>query len=73
MPYLKTKTPMGKVLATRPLEVLALDYTVLEPSSNGKENVLVMTDVFTKFSVAVPTRDQKASTVAKVLLNEWVF
>ena len=73
MPFLKTKTPMGKVLATRPLEVLALDYTVLEPSSNGMENVLVMTDVFTKFSVAVPTRDQKASTVAKVLLNEWVF
>ena len=73
MPYLKTKTPMGKVLATRPLEVLALDYTVLEPSSNGMENVLVMTDVFTKFSVAVPTKDQKASTVAQVLLNEWVF
>ena len=35
------------------------------------ENVLVMTDVCTKFTQAVPTRDQKARTVAKVLVQEW--
>ena len=29
-----------------------------------------MTDVFTKFTVAVPTKDQKAATVAKAL-REW--
>ncbi|CAB4010089.1 Transposon Ty3-I Gag-Pol poly, partial [Paramuricea clavata] len=51
--------------------VLAIDFTLLERSSDGKENVLVMTDVFTKFSLAVPTKDQKASTVAKVLVKEW--
>lgn len=33
--------------------------------------MLVMTDVFTKFTHAVPTRDQKAATTAKVLVREW--
>ena len=35
------------------------------------ESVLVMTDVFTKFSWAVPARDQKANTTARLLVREW--
>ena len=30
-----------------------------------------MTDIFTKYTQAVPTRDQKATTVAKTLVKEW--
>ena len=59
---------MGKLLATKPLEILAIDFTILEPATDGRENVLVMTDVFTKFTCAVPTRDQKSITTAKVLV-----
>ena len=33
--------------------------------------VLVMTDVFTKYAWAVPTRDQKACTTVNVLVREW--
>ena len=32
-----------------------------------------MTDAFSKFTVAIPTRDQKATTVAKVLTQEWFY
>uniref|UniRef100_A0A8C2HMT4 Gypsy retrotransposon integrase-like protein 1 n=1 Tax=Cyprinus carpio TaxID=7962 RepID=A0A8C2HMT4_CYPCA len=64
---------MGHLLASRPNEVLAIDFTVLEPSYSGQENILVMTDVFSKFSIAVPTHDQRAETVAQVLVEEWFY
>lgn len=62
---------MGHLLASRPNEIVAMDFTMLEPTYNGLENVLVMTDVFSKYTLAVPTRDQRASTVAQVLVTEW--
>ena len=67
----KVRPKMGTLHAKKPLEVLAMDFTVLERSSSGLENVLVLTDVFTKFTQAIPTRDQKATTVAQVLVKEW--
>ena len=66
-----TNTTSGHLIASRPLEVLAIDFTKLDQASDGRENVLVMTDVFTKFTQAVPTRNQEAATVAKVLVHEW--
>ena len=68
-PFVKTRT--GHLLASKPLEILAMDFTLLDKSSAGLENVLVLTDVFSKFTIAVPTRDQKAPTVAKILVKEW--
>lgn len=67
----KVKPFMGSLQASRPHEILAIDFTVLEPASNGKENVLVLTDVFSKYTQAVPTKDQRASTVAEVLVKHW--
>ena len=72
------KAPMPKVhstikgfTASRPFEVISVDFTKMEPSSDGREDVLVITDVFSKYTRAIVTRDQKAITVAKVLLKEW--
>ena len=66
----KVHSPMGSLIAKRPLEVLEIAFTLLE-KSGGYENVLVMTDIFTKYTQAIPTRDQKARTVARALVKEW--
>ncbi len=71
-PTPKVKTPMNHLIATQPLEILAIDFTMLEKSSSGLENVLVMTDIFSKLTLAIPTRDQTAKTVARVLIKEWI-
>lgn len=47
-----------------------MDFTVLEPTHNGIENVLAMTDVVSKYTLAVPTCDQRAFTLAQVLVTE---
>ena len=47
------------LLASRPLEILAIVFTKMETVSDGKEDVLVLTDVFTKFSLAIPTSNNK--------------
>ena len=70
-PYLPVKTPVTSIIASKPLQILAMDFTQIEPTSDGRENVLVLTDVFTKFRVAMPTRGQRASTIVKNLVCDW--
>lgn len=71
--YPKPKTTMGHLMAARPNQILAIDFSCLEPSVDGRENVLILTDVFSKFTQAICTKDQKATTVASVLVYEWFY
>ena len=42
-----------------------------DPSKDGKENNLVLTDACTKFSQAFVTPNQKTVTIAKILVDKW--
>lgn len=68
-PQLKYQGPARMLLATKPYELLSHDFTKLERDNKGFQ----YKEVFSKFMVAVPTKDQKASTVAKFLLEKWIF
>ena len=65
--------PLRHLAAHAPLEIVAIDFTRLEMSRNEYEDVLVITDVFTKWVVAVPVKDQSAETVVRVLIDEWIL
>ena len=45
----------------------------VDASKYGKENVLAMTDAFSKFSLAVLMPNQQAKTVAKALVDKWFY
>ena len=69
--YNQPKPTIGHLEAHNPLDLVCLDFTKIDPSKTGKENVLVITDAFTKFSLAVCTPNQTAKTVAKILVEKW--
>ena len=64
-PYVGPKTQLGSIVANGPLDLLCVYFTTMDPSRDGKENVLVLTDAFSKFSQAFVTPSQMALTMAK--------
>ena len=52
------------------LDLLCIDFIKVDPSRDSKENILVLTDAFTKFSQAFITHNQKARTVTKILVKK---
>ena len=65
------RPPMRHLLAFKPLDRLSVDFLKLDRGHGGFEDVLVMTDSFTKFARAVPCKDQTAPVVAKMLRDHW--
>ena len=55
------------ISTSAPMEMVCLDYLSLERSKGGFENILVVTDHFSRYAQAFPTTNQTARTTAKVL------
>ena len=66
------KAPLVNVETTYPLELVCMDYLTLEPSKGNIGNILIITDHYTKFAKAIPTKNQTAKTVAESLYNEFI-
>ena len=64
------KAPLKNIMATHPLELVHLNYLCLDPGKGLEENVLVVTDHFTRYAKAYVTRTQTAQTTAKTLWDK---
>ena len=69
--YSEPKTLQGSLVSNQPLELLGIDFTKVDVSRGGKENILVLTDAFSKYSQAFVTSNQKSLTVTKLLVEKW--
>ena len=64
-------TELINITSTAPMELVCIDFLSLEKSKGGQENILVITDHFSRYAQAIPTRNQKAKTTAKVLYDNF--
>ena len=71
--YTGLHTQQGLLVANNPLDLLCIDFLKVDPSRDGTEIILVLTDIFTKFSQAFITNNQKALTVTKILKEKWFY
>ena len=65
------RAPLINISSSFPLELVCIDYLSLESCKGGIEDILVVTDHFTKYAQAYPTKGQQATTVAKVLYDNF--
>ena len=54
------RSELININSTYPLELVCMDFLTLEMSKGGFGNILVITDHFTKFATAIPTKNQTA-------------
>ena len=71
------KAPLCPIVATAPLDLLHVDFTIIETTmeldkSPRVANVLVFQDHFTKHVLAYVTPDQTAKTIAKFLYGGYI-
>ena len=71
------RAPLCSIRAYAPLELVHLDYISIESTMELNKlpmlkNVLVMTDHFTRYALAVVTKDQMAKMVVKVFYEHFI-
>ena len=71
------KAPLCPIRVHAPLELVHVDFTSVESTMElnkptSVKNVLVITDHFMHYAMAVITKDQTAKTVVKVLYERFI-
>ena len=66
------KAPLKPIIVSQPMELVHIDFLQIEPCKGKIEDVLVVTDHFTKYAQAYPCRNQKATTTARVLWEQFI-
>ena len=67
------QAPLLNMEVNQPLELVHLDYLKIEPSKGNTENFLIVTDHFTRYAQAFPSKSQTALATAKLLWNNFIL
>ena len=72
-----SKVPLCPIRAHAPLELVHMDFTSVESTMELNKppcikNVLVITDHFTRYALAMVTKDQTTKTVTKILYERFI-
>ncbi len=66
------RAPLVNIQTTHPLELVCMDFLQLDVAKGGIQYVLVITDHFTRYALAIPTRNMTAKTTADTFMNNFV-
>ena len=69
----KPNTIPSVIIAHNSMDLMCVAITKVDPSKDSKENILVLTDTFTKVSQSFVTPNQKVVTIAKELVEKWFY
>lgn len=66
------RAPLQSIQAERPFQKIAADITELPVTTQGNRYVLVIMDYFTRYVNLFPLKDQRATTVAKCIFEDYI-
>ena len=64
--------PLQPIIVSQPMELVHMDFLSIEPSKGNIENVLVITDHFTRYAQAYASKTQTAQATAKLLWENFI-
>ena len=67
------RAPLKPIHATYPFEIVSIDYLKIDPCKGGFKYILVVTDHFTRFAQAYPTRSAKGRPAADKIFNNFIL
>uniref|UniRef100_A0A8C3F908 Integrase catalytic domain-containing protein n=1 Tax=Chrysemys picta bellii TaxID=8478 RepID=A0A8C3F908_CHRPI len=62
---------LKNITSNKPLKLVCINFLSLKVDKRNIGNILVVTDHYTRYAQAYPTRDQRATTVAQVLWKKY--
>ena len=64
--------PLQPIIVSQPMELVHMDFLSIEPSKGNIENVLVITDHFTRYAQVYASKTQTAQATAKLLWENFI-
>ena len=72
-PHIQGQAPLLPIITLSPLEVVGVNFLHLEKSSGSFEYILLLTDYFTHYTQAYPTKIKIAKTAVNHLYHDFIL